>query len=76
MVTLAKSIGTESETTPMHDMDDFLRHTYKSLFEQERKRGQSNKKKRKVPLTFIEPTSLFGGDDVLSGMLALSEEKE
>lgn len=69
VVTLAKSIGTETATTPMHDMHDFGRHTYKSLFEQERKR---TKKRQKVPLTFVEPKGLFGDkDDVLSGMLNL-----
>lgn len=37
--TLAKSVGTEDDkTTPMHDMEDFMMHTYKSLFEQEKKR--------------------------------------
>ncbi len=37
--TLAKSIGNEDDkTTPMHDMEDFLAHTYKSLFELEKKR--------------------------------------
>jgi len=37
--TLAKSVGTEDDkTTPMHDMEDFMAHTYKSLFEQEKKR--------------------------------------
>jgi len=75
VVTLAKSIGTETETTPMHDIDDFLRHTYKSLFEQERKRS-STKKRRKVPLTFVEPKGLFGSNDVLSGMFSLPEEQE
>lgn len=69
VVTLAKSIGTESETTPMHMIDDFLRHTYKSLFEQERKRS----KRRKVPLAFVEPKGLFSGeDDVLAGTVRLS----
>ena len=35
--TLAKSVGTEDDkTTPMYDMEDFIVHTYKSLFEQEK----------------------------------------
>jgi len=47
VVTLAKSIDTETETTPMHAIDDFLRHTYMSLFEQEQK-CSSIKERRKV----------------------------
>jgi len=60
---------------PMHDIDEFLRHTCKSLYEQERQRPFT-KKRRKVPLTFVEPKGLFGGNDVLSGMLSLPEEQE
>ena len=58
----------------MHDFDEFLRHSYKSLFEQERKRSQ---KRRKVALTFVEPRGLWSSsttDDVLHGMLELSPE--
>lgn len=76
--TLAKSIGTEDDkTTPMYDMEDFMVHTYKSLFEQEKKRlgggsgtaniGVNNRKKRgKVSLTFVEPEGLFAKNDVLA----------
>lgn len=35
---LAKSCGTEDDKTPLYDMEDFMAHTYKSLFEQEKKR--------------------------------------
>ena len=39
VATLAGSVGTEDDkTTPMYDMEDFMAHTYKSLFEQEKKR--------------------------------------
>eukprot|EP00581_Thalassiosira_minuscula_P031540 CAMPEP_0183765062 /NCGR_PEP_ID=MMETSP0739-20130205/10700_1 /TAXON_ID=385413 /ORGANISM="Thalassiosira miniscula, Strain CCMP1093" /LENGTH=681 /DNA_ID=CAMNT_0026003681 /DNA_START=14 /DNA_END=2059 /DNA_ORIENTATION=- len=78
--TLAKSIGTEDDaTTPMHDMEDFMVHTYKSLFEQEKKRlgstsvansgGGGAKKKKgasRVSLTFVEPEGLFTKDDVFA----------
>ena len=58
----------------MHDIDDFLRHSYKSLFEQERKRSQ---KRRKVALTFVEPKGLWSeAGDVLCGMLDLSSGEE
>ena len=63
--------GTEGSSTPLHDTDDFLRNTYKSLFDQERKRGQPSKKRRKVhtALTFVEPQSLFTEGDVLAGIV-------
>jgi len=75
VATLAKSIGTEDDKTPLLDTDDFLRHTYKSLFDQERKRGEaSHKKKRQkkvaTPLTFVEPKSLFE-DDILGDILSI-----
>ena len=57
----------------MHDIDDFLRHSYKSLFEQERKRSQ---KRRKVALTYVEPKGLWSEGDVLRGMLDLSSGEE
>jgi hypothetical protein len=57
----------------MHDIDDFLRHSYKSLFEQERKRSQ---KRRKVALTFVEPKGLWSEGDVLCGMLDLWSGEE
>lgn len=80
IATLAKSVGTEDETTPMHDVEnEFSVHTYKSLFEQERKRafgggaagGDKGKKKkrRKVALTFAEPRGLFSEDDIFGGTL-------
>jgi len=73
VATLARSVGTETRTTPMHDIDDFLRHSYKSLFEQERKRSQ---KRRKVALTFVEPKGLWSEGDVLCGMLDLWSGEE
>ena len=64
VVTLAKSIGNDAESkAPRHDMEDFSNHTYKSLFDQERK------KKTKTAVTFKEPKSLFSNDDVFSGIL-------
>ena len=76
--TLAKSVGTEDDkTTPMYDMEDFMAHTYKSLFEQEKKRlagsgsggskisADGNKKGgTRVSLTFVAPEGLFTKDDV------------
>ena len=66
--TVAKAVGTEDDkTTPMYDMEDFMAHTYKSLFEQEKKRlsdAKANKKKARVSLTFVEPAALFTKEDV------------
>jgi len=79
--TLAKSIGNEDDkTTPLHDMEDFMAHTYKSLFEQEKKRlgngaGTGGKKKggvSKVSLTFVEPEGLFTKDDLFSDIFKCS----
>ena len=80
--TLAKSVGTEDDsTTPMHDVEEFMAHTYKSLFDQERKRlggeggsaaGRAKNKRRKVALTFEEPAGLFGGEDVFGGSFKCS----
>ena len=64
---LAKACGTEDEKALMHNLDDFLLHTYKSLFEQERKRG-NNKRRNKVPLTFVKPKGLFIEGDVFDGV--------
>ena len=79
--TLAKSVGMEDDkTTPMYDMEDFIVHTYKSLFEQEKKRlggsgGSGGGKKRggsKVSLTFVKPEGLFKDDDVFGDMFKSS----
>jgi U3 small nucleolar RNA-associated protein 19 len=81
--TLAKSVGNEDDkTTPMHDMEDFMAHTYKSLFELEKKRlgsgsdggGGKNKKGggARVSLTFVEPEGLFTKDDVFGGIFKCS----
>jgi U3 small nucleolar RNA-associated protein 19 len=65
VVTLAKSIGYSAELkAPLYDIDGaFSNHTYKSLFDQERK------KKTKTALTFKKPTTLFVEDDVFSNIL-------
>jgi U3 small nucleolar RNA-associated protein 19 len=69
VVTLAKAVGRkEEEKAPMHHLEDFLGQTYKSLFEQERKRL---KQKRKTPLTFHKPESLFSETGVFAGILAV-----
>jgi U3 small nucleolar RNA-associated protein 19 len=67
VTTLAKAIGTETATTPMYELPDFLAHTYKSLFDQERKQQS----RRKVALTFHEPKLLFGEHDVLTGIVSV-----
>ena len=71
VATLARSVGTETETTPMHDMDKFLLHTYKSLFEMERKRNGATMARKAVPVTFAKPSSLFVADDVFAGILSV-----
>ncbi|KAI2510438.1 CBF/Mak21 family [Fragilaria crotonensis] len=78
VATMAQSIG--QEEGPLHDMSDFLSHTYKSLFDQERKRLDA-KKQKKVPLAFQKPTALFVEDDVFEGMVlipkaSLTESKD
>lgn len=74
---LAKSVGTEDAKTPLHNMDDFLRHTYKSLFSQERKRGDGSKKRQKhlasTPLTFVKPKGLFTNNDLFCNMIAVTK---
>ncbi|GKY94697.1 hypothetical protein MPSEU_000435200 [Mayamaea pseudoterrestris] len=72
VVTLAKSFGRAEELkAPLYNLtDDFLGYTYKSLFDQERKRPR----KGKAPLAFKEPTSLFTNDDVFSGILAIDAD--
>ena len=71
---LAKSVGTETDKTPMHDMDEFLLHTYKSLFETERKRMDPKAKRQKaVPVTFEKPHGLFTSNDIFAGILSVPE---
>ena len=74
---LAKSVGTESDTTPLHDMDEFLLHTYKSLFETERKRmadpNKSKQRQKAVPVTFEKPKGLFTSEDVFACILSVPE---
>eukprot|EP00934_Nitzschia_sp_Nitz4_P006023 Nitzschia sp. Nitz4//scaffold161_size51353//6531//8159//NITZ4_006940-RA/size51353-processed-gene-0.55-mRNA-1//1//CDS//3329537885//6013//frame0 len=68
--TLAESIGTPGEAkAPYHNIEDFSEHTYKSLFDQERK-----KKGNKTALTFKEPEALFGKNDMFAGFLSIGEE--
>jgi hypothetical protein len=65
VVTMAKSIGLDEESQmPLHDMQDFSHHTYKSLFDQERKN-----KNTKTAVTFKAPKSLFTEEDVFSNIL-------
>jgi len=71
VATMALSIGREDNKAPMHDLEVFLRHTYKSLFDQERKR--LDKKRRKVPLTFSKPKALFVETDVFSRILKIPQ---
>ena len=71
VATLARSVGTETETTPMHDMDKFLLHTYKSLFEMERKRNGATMARKAVPVTFAKPSSLFAANDIFAGILSV-----
>jgi U3 small nucleolar RNA-associated protein 19 len=74
VATLAQSIGREKEDAPFYEMSDFMAHTYKSLFDQERKRLE--KKRKKVPLTFHKPKGLFVENDIFQGLLNLSETDE
>lgn len=59
----------------MHDIEDFMAHTYKSLFDQERKRIEASGKggkKSKVALTFQQPSDLFTENDIFAGMMKCS----
>ena len=80
---LANSCGKEEDTTPMYDLEDFMMYTYKSLFEQEKKRiggvledgehgGGKKRKRSRVSLTFVEPKGLFGEGDVFYGAFVSS----
>ncbi|KAG7352518.1 CBF/Mak21 family-domain containing protein [Nitzschia inconspicua] len=65
--TLAKSIGRpEEDNAPLHVMDDFVSHTYGSLFSQEKK------KKTKTALAFQKPESLFTTEDIFAGCLDIA----
>lgn len=70
---LAKVCGKEdSMTTLPYDMEDFLLHTYKSLFEEElsqQSKKQQGKKRKAVSLTFVEPDTLFPEGDALHDIL-------
>lgn len=69
--TLAKSLGRDLAATPLYNLDDFLVHSYPSLFEQERKK---RRKAQTTPLAFVEPVSLFGDNDVFCNILAIPRE--
>jgi U3 small nucleolar RNA-associated protein 19 len=62
--TMAKACGTEGEDTLIYDMDQFVQHSYKSLFDQEKSRVG----KRSAPLAFVEPQKLFKKGDVFDGI--------
>jgi U3 small nucleolar RNA-associated protein 19 len=69
VATLAKSVGSLAETkAPYHNMEEFSSHTYKALFDQERK-----KRTTKTPLTFKEPGALFRKDDIFGGMISFGD---
>ncbi len=72
---MAKGCGMESSQMLMHNLDEFLLHTYKSLFDQERKRA-GNKRKSKVPLTFHEPKGLFIENDTFDGIFDFPIKKQ
>lgn len=62
---LAKSIGGKEEAQlPRHQIEEFLDHTYESLFEMERKN-----RNRKTPLAFVEPETVLTENDVFSNFL-------
>jgi len=68
---LAKVCGTEDDNTPLYDINEFLVHTFKSLFEQEMKK--ENKRKGQIPIAFKEPKSLFEINDVFASILDFSQ---
>jgi len=72
---MAKGCGMEDSKTLYHDLDQFLVHTYKSLFDQERQRG-NNKRKSKIPLTFHKPKGLFAKGDIFDGIFDFSFKSE
>ena len=63
---LAGVIGREDDTTPLHDMEDFLAHSHTSIFDAETKRGNA---KRRTPLAFKKPDGLFVEGDMFCGLL-------
>ena len=50
-------------------MDEFLVHTYKSLFDQENTERKLKKGKGQVPLAFKEPSGLFTENDIFHGIV-------
>jgi len=49
---LAGVVGREDDTTPLHDMEDFLAHSHTSIFNAETKRRNT---KRRALLAFKKP---------------------
>ncbi len=72
---MAKGCGMEDGQQLMHNLDEFLLHTYKSLFDQERKRA-GNKRDKKLPLTFHKPSGLFVDNDVFDGVFDFPKAKK
>mmetsp|Transcript_12703 Transcript_12703/g.36959 ORF Transcript_12703/g.36959 Transcript_12703/m.36959 type:complete len:576 (+) Transcript_12703:31-1758(+) len=65
--TLARGLGSVEESKmPLYIMEDFLDHSYKSLFDQEKK------KRMKTALAFKKPTSLFTNEDMFANFLETS----
>jgi U3 small nucleolar RNA-associated protein 19 len=71
VATMAKVCGTEGDNTLMYDMDDFVQHSYKNLFEQEKSRVG----KRSAPLAFKEPHGLFQQGDIFDGIFKIAVGK-
>ena len=69
MASFARVVGTESDKTPLYDLDDFLVHTYKSLFDTET--NEKKLKKSQVPLAFKEPSGLFTENDIFQELLSI-----
>lgn len=69
---LAESVGLEDELLPFYDINIFLFHTYKSLFESEIKKGTKKRKihaeteEGTVSLTFQKPIGLFIKGDIFN----------
>ena len=63
---LVGTVGQEDDTTPLHDMEDFLVHSHTSIFDAETKRGNA---KRRAPLAFKKPDGLFVEGDMFCGLL-------
>merc|ERR1712062_29262 len=71
---LAESVGLEDESMPMYDLNIFLFHTYKGLFESERKKGLKKRKQQNetydeiMSLAFQKSKGLFIRGDIFNGV--------